>query len=216
MRAAIAAVAVLWACAGWAGADEPEGELQAAPGSIALELIANVDGEDVFESLPSEQIRIRHMRSGLICWFDPDEANRLLLFPSGLMRGEDVGCDTTNDDRSVTLYATRYPFATSLEEEIDGAARLIERRFADAEDYIAEAEAPAPAGFPQSAHARFAVTLPDGRPGLTRVSVAIVNGWVIKMRFTEAADSAKALHNADADASSVWGLTLSDILTPTL
>src|SRR5262245_58671625 len=100
----------------------------------ALDLIAQADGQGVFEAAPSEPgaIVIRHPRSGLVCRLGAGASNRLVIFPQAA-RGEDVACETSADGETVVLFATRFSFNTSLDEQINGVADAIRRRYPDAQ-----------------------------------------------------------------------------------
>ena len=190
-----------------------EEDLRAAPDSLDYGLIEMADAEGVFEPIPDGQVSVRHARSGLICRFDREAHGRLILFP-GLPRGEDVGCDFPDGPATITLYATRYPAPTNIDEQVRAAAAHIRMRFANARietpeigmDMAVDGAAP----LPESRSARFLVTFPDGRRLYTRVSVALIDGWVIKMRFSQDAPDETAAIGAEMAASLTWMATLQD------
>jgi hypothetical protein len=115
---------------------------QTAPADqqAARDLIATAQADGVFEPLSSDanQIVVRHQRSGLVCRLAPGNTNRLVIFPQSA-RGEDVACDSHDTRQYVTIYATRYPFETNLEEQAAGAENAIRQRFPDAQPFAASA-----------------------------------------------------------------------------
>lgn len=185
---------------------------QTAPNALAQQLIAEGDATGVFEALPSERrVVVRHPRSGLVCRLAPDNRNRLIIFPQAA-RGEDVACDSTDGAESITLYATRFSFETSLDELMAGAAAAIRQRFPDARELapIADAADAAPAS--RSAH--FAVTrADDGALMYTRVSIAFVGPWAIKLRYSIVTPDPEAVSRAEAAAAAIWSSALQE-LTP--
>jgi hypothetical protein len=164
----------------------------------------------VFEALPSEQrLVVRHSRSGLVCRLALDNRNRLIIFPQAA-RGEDVACDSTDGAESVTLYATRYSFEVSMQEVMAGTTSAIRQRFPDARELapIAEAADAAPAS--RSAH--FMVTrADDGALMYTRVSVAFVGQWAIKLRYSNVAPDAETAQRAEAAAGAIWSAALQEL-----
>jgi len=184
------------------------GQQPGAPAdSRASELIAQSSAEGVFEAQPSDQvIVVRHARSGLVCRLDPDNRNRLIIFPQAA-RGEDVACDSTDGTESVTLYATRLSFEVTPQQLIEGAVTAIRERFPDARE-LPLADAPDSPPLVQSA--QFMVTR-DGAPYYTRVTVALVGPWVIKLRYTLAAPDADAAQRGEAASNRIWNATLSEL-----
>lgn len=208
-RRTLGALALWVALAGpvWPQDIEPA----AAPGSIAIGLIENADAEGVFEIVHNGQVSVRHPRSGLVCHFLRDGAGaRLVLFP-GLPRGEDVACDTTDGRESVTLYATRFPGPTTLQEQIAGAENALRTRFPDAEAYT-PALATDEAG-PPSRTIEFIVARQDGARMYTRACVSIISGWVIKMRYTYLAPDAASARSGERMSSALWTSTLAEVMT---
>jgi hypothetical protein len=210
MRRVLASLAFCFAAFAPLSATAQETEPTASVGSLALELIAEGGAADVFEPLPSEQlIVVRHGRSGLVCRLEPDNRNRLVIFPQAA-RGEDVACDTTDGAESSTLYATRFSFEATLEDLIGGAVTAIHQRFPDARQLPPLTENSAP-GLPASQSAHFMVTRPDGALLYTRVTVAIVGQWAIKLRYSVVAPDEAATQRGQAAAAMLWNATLSDL-----
>lgn len=190
-----------------------EEDLRAAPDALDYGLIETADAEGVFESIPDGQVSVRHTRSGLVCRFDREANGRLILFP-GLPRGEDVGCDFPDGPATITLYATRYPAPTTIAEQVQAAAAHIRLRFRDARietpEIGMEMSIDGAAPLPESRTERFIVTFPDGRRLYTRVSVALIEGWVIKMRFSQDAPDEAAATAAEMASGLQWMATLQD------
>jgi hypothetical protein len=182
---------------------------RAAPGSVALGLIDNANAEGVFELVPDGHATVRHVGSGMVCRFTDDGAGaRIVVFPQ-LARGEDVACDSNAAGVAVTLYATRYPFETTLEDQLRGAEAAILQRFADAEPtQIGLARSSAP----QRASAFFVIR--DGVRNFTSVHVARIGDWIIKQRYTVAAPDAAAATGAAEAARAAFEGVLSEISSP--
>lgn len=203
LRAGVAALALC----GAAYADPPEGELRASPGVFALELIAEAQAEGVFEVAPSEHdVVVRHIQSGLVCWMSEDNTNALTIFPQS-PRGEDVACDSHSDSEFETIYATRYPQPVVLDEVFEGAIGALLQRFSQAAPYKpamikgAPALGAAPRG---SRTARFVIVGEDGQQRYTRVSLAVIDGWCLKLRYTRIATDDFALISAEETAEQAW------------
>lgn len=208
MWRALIALSMMVAAPAWAQEAEP----QAAPSSPGLELITAASAEGVFELLPAEEIiTVRHARSGLVCRMPLGAANRLLIFPQAA-RGEDVACDSHDGRVGVTLYATRFSFETSLAEQIEGASAAVRTRFPAARALPTPVEAAAGPGLPESASARFIVTNAQGLPTYSRIDVAFVRGWAIKLRYSAIGDDAETIQAADNAADSVWREVMGDVL----
>lgn len=189
-----------------------EAEPQAAPISPGLELIAAASADGVFELLPGEQIiAVRHTRSGLVCRMALGNANRLLIFPQAA-RGEDVACDSHDGRMGVTLYATRFSFETSLAEQIEGASAAVRTRFPGARALPTPVGASTEPGMPERASARFIVTNAEGAPTYSRIDVALVRGWAIKLRYSAIGDDAEAIQAADNAADAAWREVMGDVL----
>lgn len=206
MRRVLAALAV-WAIAAPALAQE------ASVGSLGIELIARSDAEGVFEMIPSEQvIAVMHARSGLVCRLSRANTNRLILFPQAA-RGEDVACDSTDGRERVTVYATRYSFATSLEEQITGASAALRRSFPNASALPGPASMAAAGGLPPSVAARFGYANAGGEPMFWRTTIAMVGDWVIKVRYQTVAPDAAARQSAERAAEAVWRGVMGELMT---
>ncbi|MEJ0059501.1 MAG: hypothetical protein WDM79_07995 [Terricaulis sp.] len=208
-----------WVCAFalWSITTSPllakEEELRASPGGLAIGMLEHADAVDLFEVLPSEQIAVRHQRSGLICRFALEGDGRVIVFP-GLPRGEDVGCDETSGNVSVTFYATRYPEPASVDALLAGGVQAIQARFPSATPYEptgAPDTSLSTLPLPENRSARFHIFLQNGSPMFTRVSVVLINGWAFKMRFTMPGSDAESMQAADARADREWAALLEEL-----
>jgi hypothetical protein len=172
-------------------AQEPATEPAAASGSLGVELIAAASAEGVFEAVASEPhtIVVRHSRSGLVCRLGAGDANRLVIFPQAA-RGEDVACETEHGGVSVRLFATRYSFATSLDEQIRGAGGAIERLYPGAQPFPI-AHTVGDSGLPPHRTVAYLVER-QGVRSFTSASIAQIGDWVFKLRYTAPAATADA------------------------
>lgn len=210
MRGLLCTLALMLAAAP-ALADPPEGELRAASGSLGLELIDAASADGVFELLPSgpHTIVLRHPASGLVCRFGVDDPNRLVIFPQAA-RGEDVACETEEGGAAIRLFATRYSFATTVTEQIEGAGGVIERLYPGAQPF----RIPQPiseSGLP--AHRTIAYLVErQGVRSLTSASVAQIGDWVFKLRYTAPAADAEAARAAANAAERAFAATLREIV----
>lgn len=197
MKRAIAALSILAAFtagAAWAQPSDapPASAVQAQEARAEADrLIAQAEAADLFDNITEDdQPRIRHRRSGLICTFTLGERqNRLLVFGSGIARGDDVGCNTMTGDVAITHYATRYPGGKSAADALSEAAAAIRNRFSDARDYTGEGLAPDEGRQPPSLIARFLIGQ-DDETQYTHALVAEVGPWVFKQRLSGPAESA--------------------------
>lgn len=211
MRFAAAAVA-LFLIAAPSSAQDTTTAANASPGAIGLELINTSNATGVFTLLPAERIiALRHAQSGMICRFDPEAANRLMLFPDA-PRGDDVACETGDVNETVVLHATRYPSATTNAQQADLASAALLERFPGAQRWAPArvARRSAAPALPPHITRRYAVTLPDGRRAYARVAVAVLDEWTLKLRYTAAAPDAAAMAGAESTAAAVWRSALND------
>ncbi len=209
MRQLVCALALAVFSVGPALADPPEEELHASPGAIATGLIGDSDAEGVFEVYPAEHDEVvRHIRSGLICRMPETSANRLIIFPQAV-RGEDVACETSDGHEVIRLFATRFSFQTTLQAQIDGATAVVMRQHPDARPFNAST-AIAATGLPESRTTHFIVSN-NGVRSYTRVSIAIVHGWVIKLRYTAPAADDTAAREAAQLSGRYWAGVLGDM-----
>jgi hypothetical protein len=177
----------------------------------AIELIASSHAQDVFIAGLSEPgaIVIRHPRSGMVCRMGVGAANRLLVFPQST-RGDNVGCESTLDGVTTVLFATRFEFATSLDEQIAGVEEAIRQRYPDALPFAATREISSDA-LPAHRTAAFLISR-DGARSFTSAHVAQVGEWVIKLRYTAPVASEEAAQHAEAAAQRSFAEALADIV----
>ena len=202
-----------------------EAEPQAAPGSIAIGMIEAVRGEGIFEIVHNGQVAVRHARSGLTCHFARDGAGgRLIIFEPqrdppfpdrepAIPRGDDVACEMNEGGAQVRYFATRYPFGSTLEEQLSGVEAAIRRRDANALRYPGETLRTSNDGLPDRRSARFIVT-ENGTRTFTRASVARVGDWILKLRLSAPAPDDAAAAQADQLADSLFDGALTEIIAP--
>ncbi|MGD9981349.1 MAG: hypothetical protein AB7H66_17105 [Hyphomonadaceae bacterium] len=189
-----------------------EAEPTAASGSLGLELIAAARADGVFAVEPSEPhtIIVRHPSSGLTCRMGAEDANRLVIFPQAA-RGEDVACETEHDGASVRLFATRYSFDTTIDEQLRGASAVIERLHPGAQPFRV-AQPVADQGLPPHRTIAYLVQR-NGVQSFTSASVAKIGDWVFKLRYTAPAADAEAARAAAATAERTFAETLHQIVS---
>jgi hypothetical protein len=155
-------------------------------------------------------VTLRHLGSGLVCHFaDNGDGGRIIVFPQ-LARGEDVGCDfNSGEGAAITLYATRYPFASTLDEQLAGAEAAILQRFAGAR---VTGVAVTDANVPQRASA-FLFTH-NNTPRFSSVHIAQIGDWTIKQRYTARATTDAEIAAAAADATARFAAVLAEIAAP--
>lgn len=209
MRALVCALAFAFAAPAWA---QTGAEPTAAPGSIAYGMIENAEANGVFELVHDGHVTVRHVGSGLVCHFLRDGAGgRLVLYP-GLPRGDNVSCDSHDGRVYVTLYATRFPFRTTLDEQVEGAETVIRQRFPDAQPLPLSAEFRSDQ-VPPRRTVQFIVTR-DGERTYTSASVAQVGDWIIKLRYSARAPDARAALEAEAVSTRIFDGALAEMVPP--
>ena len=211
MRRLLFVLALSLAAPAWAQGTEDEP--QAAPGSIAIGMIEEANADGVFEIVHNGQVSVRHTASGMRCDFARNgDGGRLVLFPN-LPRGDDVACDWNDGQTFTTLYATRYPFNSTLAEQIDGAAAAIRRHFPNAETYPGDVEQNTDDGLPTRRTTRF-IVMREGQRYYSRVSVARVGSWIVKLRYSAPAPDAAAAADADRMGDGLMDGALQEMLAP--
>lgn len=176
--------------------DHPPPDSSQGPRVEADSILQVENATDLFDNVTDGEVpQVRHRASGLICTFtSASPQNHILIYASG-PRGDDVSCGTEEQGFSITTYATRHDGATSVQALVDDAVEAIRGRFPDARPYEGEGVSlsmtPSEGGRapPERLTARLQIDV-GGRPSLTRVSIAIVDGWVIKQRLTGPLDQA--------------------------
>ncbi len=164
----------------------------------AARLITEARAGDLFEDASTGTVPgARHLRSGLVCSFEPGSAaNSIFVLDEGAApRGDDVACTTQVLGVTTTLYATRYARPVTVREAVDDAIRGIAAQFPGAREYAgktANADVdPRTPGAATRERARVEVTI-EGQPALAKVDVAEVNGWIVKLRATGPLEPAMA------------------------
>ncbi|MEZ5959391.1 MAG: hypothetical protein R3C30_03050 [Hyphomonadaceae bacterium] len=200
-----------------------EAEPQAAPGSIAIGMIEQADAIGIFDIVHNGQVSVRHLRSGLRCDFDREGHGRLIVFapppsastPPGeapaIPRGDDVACDMTEGAAQVRYFATRYPFGSTLEEQIAGVETAIQRREASAVRYPGATVRGIEDGLPLRRTTRF-IVVRDGVRLFTSASVARIGDWILKLRYTAPAPDDATAAQADANAALAFDSSLRQII----
>ncbi len=169
--------------------------------SHARTLIAEAGATGLFHAEPHDLMTaVRHEASGLRCLFDPARGGRIIVYPAHppLTRaGEDVACDAGVPMGAQTFYATRYAQPRTLDAAFADAVRALRTRHPDARPLETPALDIPAENLPRAAQrsADFMVRDTNGRENFTRVSLALVDGWEIKMRYT--APSAAANTSAE-------------------
>jgi len=154
-------------------------------------LIAKAGAADLFENVSKgAQAEARHTRSGLVCSFmaGGDARQQISIFPTPVPRGDDVACQLPSDHVGHTIYATRIPQVTSLDQAMGFSVGMIRSQYPDVKPFTgpaAEVAIQRDDLKPPPAHhtARFILQAGD-KQYYTRVSVAYVDGWIIKHRYT--------------------------------
>ena len=195
---------------------------QAAPGSIATGMIEHANAIGIFDIVHNGQVSVRHLGSGLRCDFDREGNGRIIIFappPSAtapdseppIPRGDDVACEMTEGQVHLRYFATRYPFGSTLEEQIAGVERAILRRDPAAGRYAGAAVRSTEDGLPMRRTTRFILTQ-NGVRLFTSASVARVGDWILKLRYTEPAPDDAAAARADENAARAFDAALRQII----
>lgn len=210
MRRILCALALLaLAPAAWA---QDEEEPAAAPGSIAEGMIDNANARGVFELIHSGQVSVRHIGSGMRCDFLRDGSNGRIVLFQGLPRGDNVACDSQEGDATVTFYATRFPFETTLDEQIRAAEAAIRQVSPDAALYLGETEI-ASDTLPAHISTQFILTR-NGQRLYTRAAIAQIGAWTIKLRYTAPAPDDAAARRASENSWRTFVGKLEEMTAP--
>jgi hypothetical protein len=160
-------------------------------------LIASARVGDLFQNLTdAAEPTVRHRGSGLRCSFgtvaDAWAKDSLAVFSSGLPRGDDVGCNIHFQGYLVSLDASRQQKTPSLDAVTAYYVKSILAVHPQARPYVGPYVEPKGLGpaFPAFRSVRFAFDEAGGRT-FSRLSVAIVGGWVIEERATGPYDDAQ-------------------------
>jgi hypothetical protein len=181
----------------------------AAEANAAQTIIAAAGAEGVFTSVASAHVR--HTGSGMLCRFAEDgQGGRIILFP-GLQRGDDVACEFADNGQNIRLHATRLPRAATLDEAMAAAQDAFRRATPAAQPYSAPILIAASAAAPASGSAQFLVPGENGARDYVRLSVALRDRWLIKMRLRAAAGDETALARLAERSELIWRGALADI-----
>ena len=157
-------------------------EQMAAARAEADRLIAAGDAGAFFENVSEgAEPRARHRLSGLTCRFIlGDPTNEVVIFPSPLPRGDDVGCNIGSGDHYRTIYATRFgQLNISPDQAMELSVAAIVQRHPDARPYGQPLAAASTAGATPTQLRAFRIG-----NGYTHVQIANVGDWSIKERLT--------------------------------
>lgn len=172
-------------------------ESPAAARAAADDLIGAAHVGDLFENVTegSEPV-LRHRASGLKCSFGVAPAawrqDQILIFHTGLPRGDDVGCNMHFERYMVSLDVSRLARTPTLDAMTAYYAKSVLAAHPKAEAYNGPYVEPQGlrADFPPFHVVRFAFDDPGGRQ-FSMLGVAVVNGWVIEERVTGPYDDAR-------------------------
>jgi hypothetical protein len=172
-------------------------ESPAAARAAANDLIALAHVSDLFENVTegSEPV-LRHRASGLKCSFGVAPTvwrqDAILVFQTGLPRGDDVGCNMHFERYLVSLDVSRLAKTPTLDAMTAYYAKSALAAHPKANAYAGPYVQPQglPSDFPLFHIVRFAFDDPAGRQ-FSLLGVAVVNGWVIEERVTGPYDDAR-------------------------
>jgi hypothetical protein len=154
----------------------------AAARAEADRLIADGDAAAFFVNVSEgAEPRVRHQHSGLVCRFVLGEpTNEIVIFPSPIPRGDDVGCNVGSGNHYRTIYATRFGrFNISPEQALEIGVAGIVQRLPDAQPYDQPIATASTEGATPTLASAFRID-----NGYTHVQVAHVGDWSIKERLT--------------------------------
>jgi len=175
----------------------PSPEAIARARAAADRLIASAHAGDLFENVTDAAVpAVRHRASGLKCGFGtrPEawSTDSIAIFPSGLPRGADVGCIIHFQGYVVSLDVSRQTRTPTLDAMTAYYVKSVLAQHPHATPYVGPYVEPSgmKAGFPAFQSVRFSFDEAGGRQ-FSRLSVAIVKGWVIEERVTGPYDDAQ-------------------------
>lgn len=212
LRPMIAAGALaLVLSASQAAAQTTTPEAMAKAHAFADGKIKAVQAGDLFEVVDYKGIpTARHLRSGLRCHFLGD-ADLIHIVPSKLPRGDDVGCSMHVNGFTETFYATRFPGSVTEDQAMATYQNEVTQVHPDAKllegaDHDVKLPPQLMARFPEIRTERYEINF-QGKPTYSRLSVAVVNGWVLEQRLTgpiEQADEGDRMGSTDMLRNVNW------------
>ncbi len=155
---------------------------------------------------------VRHTRSGLRCLLEPGPGGDRLEV-SGPAPGDRVTCHSRPVGFTQVLSAERTAPGENLDAVFKGSVALLRMESPNAQDYSGPEAAirvetpPGDQAPAESTTGRYVVHRSDGDV-FTVVSVALVDGWLIRQRFTAPLERA---YEADMLAGVVMSTTLIDL-----
>lgn len=159
-------------------------------------IIADAGAEGLFVNTTTDGVaHVTHVASGMVCLFDREGEDRILIFPTGpggMPRGDDVGCVSIDERGGVetTTYASRFRPLPEAGELLRAANTAIRRRWPDAVPYDGELVSMTMEGVVAPATSAF--TVPGGEAGLfTMTLISNAGEWSYKVRITGPAAEAR-------------------------
>jgi hypothetical protein len=193
--------------------DEASGERN---DRAAVGLIRRNNVEDLFEPVADmTMVVVRHRDSGMVCRFESAQDALLTEFP-GLGRGDDVGCrEMRANGEVISFYATRYPehIRLSAQDQVRVSVAAMTSMMIAPEEWSPPAEvAMSVDGFtpPPSFSGRLLHQGQTRQRHLSRVTIAQVGEWSLKMLYTSAPLGREGPEVPDEGASLIWGTALID------
>ncbi len=171
----------------------------AAARSEADRVITAADAGDLFANATDGIVpRMRHLKSGLVCGFDPGDAGAAIKVydSAGMPRGDDISCGHHLRDITLTLFVTRYPQPMTAHQVLQESVNAMHQRFTDMAFWTGDAASVKPQGKPgppavEPETVRIAAKL-NGAAVFTRSSAAACRGWIIAQRVTVPVETALA------------------------
>jgi hypothetical protein len=191
---------------GWASASLAQAPTPRAPPSpqaiasahmAADRLIDSADVGELFQNVSEgAEPMVRDKASGLKCSFGVAPGawpkDQILVFKTGLPHGDDVGCNLRFQTFLVSLDVSRMPETPTLDATTRYYVKSVLAVHPKAKPYTGDYFEPSKLrpDFPAFDTVRLVFDDPAG-PLFSRLSVAIVNGWVIEERVTGPANDAQ-------------------------
>jgi hypothetical protein len=167
----------------------PEAVAKAREYGDALIAAANVG--DLFENVTTaDHAVLRHRQSGLECNFNGTPGERITVFPSQFPRGDDVGCAIQWLGFTTSLDITRFPTLMTTDEATTKYVGEVTRAHPEAKPYTGKGVSlQTRDGKPLPCRTVKFVLNMNGKTVFSRLSVAVVNGWVIEERVSGPLDN---------------------------